>query len=290
MDLSVQTIHFALSVCSIKFGMFHYSTECDLCSDRQLTHWLPWIILIFVCFYGNFIFDYLLLWQQWVYYPSNKGFISLVTKGFPSNKRFYSLATMGFPRLPSICYIQCIHSDNWFLSICLDTASMVCVWDSSKFPLVCLFVSLHIYIASQIAAMDNSTSCLWWALRGFSFISWLSTILDLVVAPSNKEFYFLFALGIICEFFSIFNLVAILDPVVAPSNKNSISCLLWVQSVRSSHFYLFQLLPMATSNFIYILYVISLVTFFFVSIVFDGRSHVTWYLFLIYTVAKQLII
>ena len=24
-----------LSVCSITFGMFHYITECDLCSDRQ---------------------------------------------------------------------------------------------------------------------------------------------------------------------------------------------------------------------------------------------------------------
>ena len=76
MDLSVQTIYFVLSVCSFIFGMFHYSTEGDLCSDRQLTHWLPWIILIFVCFYGNFIFDYLLPWQQWV--------ITLATKGlFP---------------------------------------------------------------------------------------------------------------------------------------------------------------------------------------------------------------
>ena len=59
------------------------------------------ILTIFVCFYGNFNFIYLLLI---IYYPGNNGFItlatkgfSLVTKGFPSNKRFFSLATMGFP-------------------------------------------------------------------------------------------------------------------------------------------------------------------------------------------------
>ena len=35
MDLSVQTIHLYLSVCSFTFGMFHYITECGLCSDGQ---------------------------------------------------------------------------------------------------------------------------------------------------------------------------------------------------------------------------------------------------------------
>ena len=129
-----------------------------------------------------------------------------------------------------------------------------------------------------MVTMDNSISCVWWALRGTFPISCLTAILDLVVAPSNKEFYFLFALGTICEFLSIFNMAVMLAPFVAPSNKNSVSCMVWGLSVRSSHFYLlywFELLPMATSNLLYIIYVISLVTCFSVSIVCDVRSHIT---------------
>ena len=89
------------------------------------------------------------------------------------------------------------------------------------------FLSIHsfrytsIYIAFQIVTMDlmNSTSCLWWVLRWFSSIFNLSAILDSVVAPSNKEFYFLFALGTICVILSISNISTILISVVAPSNK-----------------------------------------------------------------------
>ena len=113
------------------------------------------------CYIGMLDYSFLLPWQQWVYYPGNKGlFITLVTKGFPSNKRFLLLGNNGFPLVTIITFI---HSDNWFLSICLDTASMVCVVGNSKFPLVCLFVSLnlYIYIASQMVTMDNSISCLW---------------------------------------------------------------------------------------------------------------------------------
>ena len=84
------------------------------------------VIFYFVCFYGNFIFIYLLLI---IYYPGNNGFITLatkglfitlVTKGFPSNKRFLLLGNNGFPLVTSFTsnlFLCFIHSDNWFLSI-----------------------------------------------------------------------------------------------------------------------------------------------------------------------------
>ena len=63
MDLSVQTIDLSLSVCSSTFGLFHYNTDCVLCSDRQLSH--SYIILVAMdltfSFYGNFI---LLIYYQ----------------------------------------------------------------------------------------------------------------------------------------------------------------------------------------------------------------------------------
>ena len=99
-------------------------------------------------------------------------------------------------------------------------------------------------------------------------------------------------------FTSIFNLVAMLDPVVAPSNRNSISCWLWDSFLRSSINLICysccpwqQVIPLSliSFNLIYNLYVISLVTIVF-SIVCCGRSQIASYLFLIYTVAKQLII
>ena len=63
----------------IHFCMFHYITECDLCSDRQLKHWLPWITLILsISMATSFLFIYYLF-----YYPGNNGFITLATKGFP---------------------------------------------------------------------------------------------------------------------------------------------------------------------------------------------------------------
>ena len=175
-------------------------------------------------------------------------FITIVTKGFPSNKRFLFLGNNGFPLVMSVTYnlfLCFIHSDNWFLSIFAEIQppwSMLWAILSSLLSVWLFHLNLYIYIYvylsidSQMVTMDNSISCLWWALRGILSISCLTAILDLVVAPGNKEFYFLSALGTICEFFSFFNMAAILDPVVAPSNNNSISCMVWGLSVRSSHF------------------------------------------------------
>ena len=107
-----------------------------------------------------------------------------------------------------------IHSFSHWVTVCFLSYRLysfihpfACIWDRSVVPLsVCLFAfrSIYIYIASQMVTMDNSTSCLWWALRGFSVKFNISAILDLVVAPSNKEFHSLFALGAFSEI-SYFN-------------------------------------------------------------------------------------
>ena len=127
-----------------------------------------------------------------------------------------------------------------------------------------------------MVTIDNSTSCLWWALRGIFSISCLTAILDLVVAPSNKEFYFLSALGFIWEF-SLFHvwwpfwiqLLPLATRILFPVWSGGY---LWDPLI----FYLFQLLPMATINLLYILCVISLVTFYYFLFLFtcDGRSHI----------------
>ena len=103
--------------------------------------------------------------------------------------------------------------------------------------LICLFVSLHwIYRASHIwVAMDNSISCLWWALGVFFSIFYLASILNLFVAPGNKEMHFLLLWVHSISYLYKFNIAAILDSVVAPSNKNSISCKLWASSERSNY-------------------------------------------------------
>ena len=83
-----------------------------------------------------------------------------------------------------------------------------------------------------------------------SSISCLAAILDSVVAPSNKEFYFLFALGKIWEVSSISCLVAILKcllPLATRCCIKSISCQGWWALT-------------ASSCFLFCFYVISLVT------------------------------
>ena len=127
---------------------------------------------------------------------------------------------MGFPLVTINLYFICSFS---YRPISYSSSLPVFGTDL-YFPFIYLFHSFRytsIYIASQMVAMDNSTSCLWWALRGFLSISYLATILDSVVAPSNKEIHFLFALGTICVMLSTSYISSILISVVAPGNKQS---------------------------------------------------------------------
>ena len=108
------------------------------------------LILLFIIYYpGN---------KGFTYYPSTRGlFITLVTR--------VSLATVGFSLITVwsisisilsmflyLCSFHYIQSDNWLLSICLDTV----LWSVLKIYRCCLFVclSVSIYITSQTVAKD----------------------------------------------------------------------------------------------------------------------------------------
>ena len=83
MDLSVQTYRFALSICSFIFGMFNYSTECDLCSDGQLiseSHWDNWQLISI----DLRLFNFLMVAIKPV-------FLSLGTSFFTDNHNFSSI-------------------------------------------------------------------------------------------------------------------------------------------------------------------------------------------------------
>ena len=117
------------------------------------------------------------------------------------------LATRNFCLVTKTSH-SCIHSVNWSLSVSLSYRQIA--YSSSGLYLgqicvsSCLFVcfstlDIDLYtISSQMVAMDNSTSCLWWALRVFASKSNISSILNSVVAPGNKKIYFLCAMGTIC--------------------------------------------------------------------------------------------
>ena len=70
-----------------------------------------------------------------------------------------------------------------------------------------------------------------WSLGVLSSISCLSAILETFCCPWQQANSFPVGQTPFYEFSSIFNISSILDSVVAPSNKNSISCKLWASSV-----------------------------------------------------------
>ena len=148
---------------------------------------------------------------------------------------------MGFSlSYQSICSTFCfLLSSQALFQVIYVIFSGLYLWDISVFPFVCLYMyiyiiytiyNIHTYIASQLVSIDwISTSCLWWALRWCLPSKFnMSSILDSVVAPSNKEIYFLLSVGQFSE-------------VLYKS-------------------FLFQLLPLATSFVAYIASIISLVT------------------------------
>ena len=63
-----------------------------------------------------------------------------------------------------------------------------------------------------------------WSLGVLSSISCLSAILETFCCPWQQANSFPVGQTPFYEFSSIFNISSILDSVVAPSNKNSISC------------------------------------------------------------------
>ena len=100
------------------------------------------------------------------------------------------------------------------LSVCLFSLTLIQIY-----IYIYIYIALYSFSDSCHGLHESISCCLWWSLRVLSSISCLAAILNFFVAPSNKEFHFLYALGLISEFFSIFNMVAILDLVVAPGNK-----------------------------------------------------------------------
>ena len=215
------------------------------------------IVTIIFCCHGNHVF--LLLWylvnccpwQQVICFLSYSLFLWLqFLLVAPSNKKSHPFSHL-------VIYLFLRYRQ--FLSLYIHTSQLACNGDRSVFLwsvclLICLFcfikLAIYIFNLSEGCHGLNSTSCLWWVLRAFPSIFYLVAILDSVVASSNKQFYFLFALGTFWEFSSKFNIAAILDSVVSPSNKNSISCLLWAASEISSVFYIYTVVPPGNNQFL----------------------------------------
>ena len=124
------------------------------------------------------------------------------------------------------------------------------LWSLYLFPYLLICFNYIRFIDSQIVTLGlNSTSCLGELWEHFLIYHVWWPYWNPVVAPGNKEIYFLLLRMQYIGFFSKFNISAILDSVVAHSNKNSISCMyglhLWV--LYNLYIYILQL-PMATSN------------------------------------------
>ena len=149
---------------------------------------------------------------------------------------------------PSNKALTFIHSVSWaivcFISYRLNFHSFIhplCLYlgqicGSSVCLFVCQCSDLYMYIASHMVTMDRILLpvCgeLW---DGSPSKSNMSSILDSVVAPSNKEIHFLFALGAFSEISSYFNYLSCCHL----ATRNSISCLFWAHFLASPYFILF---------------------------------------------------
>ena len=101
------------------------------------------------------------------------------------------------------------------------------VWDSDHALFVSLFAYLFYWIyrgSLRRTLGKNSTSCLDGLWEHCPLFHVCRPYWKPFVAPGNKQIHFLLARLHFVSFFSIFNISSILDSVVAPSNKNSISC------------------------------------------------------------------